>query len=681
MSNEVELHEHACCEHEHEHDHEHGCGCEHHHEHEHEHGHGCEHHHEHEHEHEHGHEHGCGCGCGHDHEGGEEGFPWKLIVAAVLFLSGVIVTKWLLPTLPAWVAGVWMGAAAVLPLWPVLREAAEELRDRSLGENVLLVIAVVAAFAIGEWYEGTLVLLLFSLGELLEDKAMDYSRDKISSLAAVTPDSAVRLTADGEETVPAEQVVVGDRLRVPPHTRVPADCVVLEGDSAVDASAITGESAPVSVTAGSRLMSGMLNGSGMLTVQVEHPASESAAARILQLVEDSVARKGQSEKFITRFARIYTPAVTAAAVLVAVVPPLFGGGWTDWLYRALVFLVASCPCALVISIPLSFYAGIAAAARHGVLLKGGCFVETLAKVQAFAFDKTGTLTTGELRLAGTVTAAGVDEAQALSLAAALEQHSAHPVAHAICAAVAGGECALEEVAELPGIGVKAQWQGHTVACGGLRLLQQAGIAPESLPAGMAEASAYLVQDGQVLAAFLTDFRLQEGAAELKEQLGKLGITRLEMLTGDRAAQAQAVAKAVGLTDAVHAELLPEDKLAEVKALQAEGLTTAFVGDGINDAPVLAAADVGIAMGLGSPAAIETADVVLVSGGLSRLAGAVRLCQRTVSTVHANIIFALGVKAAVLLLGVFGIAPMWLAVFADMGVTLIAVANSLRLLRA
>lgn len=231
------------------------------------------------------------------------------------------------------------------------------------------------------------------------------------------------------------------------------------------------------------------------------------------------------------------------------------------------------------------------------------------------------------------------EAQALSLAAALEQHSAHPVAHAICAAAAGGDCALEEVAELPGIGVKAQWQGHTVACGGLRLLQQAGIAPESLPAGMAEASAYLVQDGQVLAAFLTDFRLQEGAAELKEQLGKLGITRLEMLTGDRAAQAQAVAKAVGLTDAVHAELLPEDKLAEVKALQAEGLTTAFVGDGINDAPVLAAADVGIAMGLGSPAAIETADVVLVSGGLSRLAGAVRLCRRTVSTVHANIIFS------------------------------------------
>ncbi len=658
--------------HEHEHEHEHACACCGGHEHEHEHGHE----HEHEHHHEHGHEHGCGCGCGHDHHhGGEEPKSLlPLLISAILFFLG-----WLLPLLlemPAFVQPIWMAAAAIWPLIPVLEEALEELKDRSMGENVLLVIAVIAAFAIGEFVDGTLVLLLFSLGEWLEDKAVDKSRDAVASLAAVTPDTARRLNADGtEEEIPATAVAVGDRLLVLPHSRVPVDCRVLEGSSEADTSALTGESQPEAVTAGSQLLSGTVNGNGTLTVEALHATEDSAAARILQMVEEASARKGQSEKFITRFARIYTPAVTGLAVLVAAVPPLLGAGaFTTWLYRALVFLVASCPCALVISIPLGFYAGIAASARRGVLLKGGKYVEKLAKVQAVAFDKTGTLTTGALTLDRVVPAPGTDAAAALAQAAALEQYSTHPLARAICEAAGTVPAAPEGLQELPGVGVAA----GSVACGGLRLLEEKQIALASLPQEMQDASAFLVTDGAVTAAFFVKAQLQEGAAKTVAELGQLGVSRQVMLTGDRRAQADEVAAAVGLSD-VRAELLPEDKLAAVQDLQQTGLTTAFVGDGINDAPVLAAADVGIAMGLGSPAAIETADAVLVSGGLSGLPGAVRLCRRVMRIVRENIVFALAVKAAVLVLAVCGFAPMWLAVFADMGVTLISVGNVLRLL--
>ena len=623
------------------------------------------------------HEHTGACGCEHGHGDGETGFPWKLALAAAVFLTGLVIPG--LAGLPGWGKGVWMAVAAALPLWAVLREAVEELEERHLGENFLLVIAVAAAFAIGEWTEAVLVLLLFCLGEWLEDVALDYSRDTIAALAAVTPDTAIRLTAAGQETVPATDIVAGDRLLIPPHTRIPVDGTVVEGESAVDASAITGESEPVPVAAGAPVLSGMLNGDGALTVEATRPSADSAAARILRLVEDAAARKGASEKFITRFARVYTPAVTAGAVLVAVVPPLLGGGWLTWIYRALAFLVASCPCALVISIPLSFYAGIARAARQGVLLKGGCYVETLAKVNAVAFDKTGTLTTGNMTLTRVVTAEKVQESEMLALAAALEQHSSHPAGRALCAAFSGEPAAVAAIQEQPGIGVSAQWQGRAVACGGARLLEQQGIDVSALSADMADAAAYLVQDGRVLAAFHMDAELQEGAADVVRSLTRLGVRRLAVLTGDRPAAAQAVAQAVGIREHVYAGLLPEEKQAAVRAMQADGLVTAFIGDGVNDAPVLAAADVGVAMGLGSPAAIETADAVLVSGGLRRLPAAIRLCRRVVATVWSNIAFALAVKAAVLVLAVLGFAPMWLAVFADMGVTLLAVLNALRLL--
>lgn len=623
---------------------------------------------------EHEHEHGCGCGHTHHHDDEEPKSLLPLIISAVVFFLG-----WLLPKLlemPAFVQPIWMAAAAVWPLIPVLQEALEELKDHSMGENVLLVIAVVAAFVIGEYVDGTLVLLLFSLGEWLEDKAVDTSRNAVASLAAVTPDTARRLRSDGtEEEIPAADVAVGDRLLVLPHTRVAVDCRVLEGSSEADTSALTGESRPEPVEVGSELLSGTVNGSGTLTVEALRATEDSAAARILRMVEEASARKGQSEKFITRFARIYTPVVTGLAVVVAAVPPLLGlGAFTDWLYRALVFLVASCPCALVISIPLGFYAGIAASARRGVLLKGGKFVEKLAKVQAVAYDKTGTLTTGALTLDRVVPLSGVNAEEALRQAAMLEQYSTHPLARAIVEAAGGTAAAPEGLRELPGVGVEA----GDMACGGLRLLETKKIALASLPAEMRDASAFLVENGTVTAAFYVKAQLQEGAAQTVTALTRLGVSRQVMLTGDRQAQADEAAAAVGLSE-VRAELLPEDKLAAVQSLQQEGLITAFVGDGINDAPVLAEADVGLAMGLGSPAAIETADAVLVSGGLSGLPGAVKLCRRVMRIVRENIIFALAVKAAVLVLAVCGVAPMWLAVFADMGVTLISVANVLRLL--
>ncbi len=625
------------------------------------------------HEHrEHTHHDGDGCGCGHHH--GESHGAWcRLGVCIVVFIVGLAATSafplhWLVQ--PVWMAG------AIAPLvWSLIKEAGEELGERSIGENTLLLVAVVAAFAIGEWVEGAMVLLLFVLGENMEHKAMDYSRRTISSLAAMTPDTALRVEAGGEVTeISAAQVAVGDTLRIPPHSRVPVDCYVLVGESEVNTAALTGESLPVYCAVGNELLSGSVNGSGELTVKATRMNAESAAARIMHLVEEATAQKGRSERFITRFARIYTPAVMMGAILVAVLPPLCGGAWSVWIYRALAFLVASCPCALVISIPLSFYAGIAAAARQGILLKGGSFVEALARVQAVGFDKTGTLTTDHLQLERITLANGAKRDTALHIAAALETGSAHPIAKALCAVAGKDLPAVTQKQELAGLGVRGVIAGQDCACGGARLMERLGGSV----AAFAPSPAYVWCDGEVIAALTFSAAMQEGAASSVEALRELGVSHMAMLTGDRDTVAREVAATVGIDD-VRGDLLPEDKLAAVRQWRAAGLTTVFVGDGINDAPVLAAADVGVAMGLGSPAAIETADAVLVSGGLTHLPRAVRICRHTVRTVRTNIAFALGVKVIALLLAVLGIAPMWLAVFADTGVTVLCVLNALRLL--
>lgn len=623
----------------------------------------------------HEHEHGAGdCGCGHDHDHGAQK-RWTLpIVCGCIFLAGLFIPG--LCGWPDWVQAVWMAVAAIPALIPIASDALEELERRSPGECCLMLVAAVCAFIIGEWTEGALVLLLFDVGERLEHAATAFSRRSISALAAVAPDTAWKLSDNGEIVeFPAADVQEGDMLYIPPHSRIPADCRVLTGTSDVDMAALTGESQPVYAEMGTVLLSGSVNGSGALSAVALRPCEDSAAARILQLVEEASSRKGRSERFISRFARVYTPLVTGAAVLVAVLPPLFGGGWIDWLYRALAFLVASCPCALVISVPLGFYAGIAAAARLGVLVKGGVYVEKLAAVKAVAFDKTGTLTTDELTLTEILPLGDLSAEVLLRLAASMERQSFHPVGRALCRAAGEDLPAVTELQEIPGLGVTAVQETHALACGNRRLLTHLGVEEKALP----DATTYLVRDGVAVAAFRFASALQQGAESAVMHLRRLGVGRLVMLTGDKQAEADAVGRAVGISGEVHGDLLPEDKLTAVKDLQEDGFVTAFVGDGINDAPVLAAADVGIAMGLGSQAAIETADAVLVSGGLSRLPAAIRLCRRVVRTVRLNIAFALGTKALVLALAVFGLAPMWLAVFADVGVTLLTVSHTLTLL--
>lgn len=598
-------------------------------------------------------------------------------LAVVLFAAGAIL-HWTLPGMPVWIFAVLMGASSLLAAWPVLLDAAAELKGRQMGEHLLLVIALIAAFAIGEYLEGALVALLFTVGEWLESYAVGRSRKAIEELAKIRPDKAWRLMEDGSSVpIAAEEVAIGDRLLIPAHERIPVDGVVEEGVSEVDTAALTGESQPTYAGPGTPLLSGFINGNGSLVMCATHPAEESAAARILEMVSDSAARKGQSEKFITRFARIYTPLVTLAAVLIAILPPLFGGVWTDWIHRALVFLVASCPCALVISVPLGFYAGIGAASRRGILIKGGRYVEALAKVRAAAFDKTGTLTTGELVLARIERPGTLSENEALCLAASLEQHSAHPAAKALVQAAKAASLSLmpmADVEELPALGLRVQADGHRILCGNARLLAQESIPIETLPA----APVYLALDGRVEAAFFMKAELQPEAPRAIQRLKDCGVSRVVMLTGDHPAEAARIAKQVGLSD-YHAELLPENKRDFVRRLQQETGPTLFVGDGINDAPVLAQADVGIAMGLGSAAAIESADAVLMAGSLDQLPEAIRLSRRVMQVVRTNIVFALSVKAAVLILAICGWAPMWAAVFADVGVSLISVLNSARLL--
>ncbi len=612
----------------------------------------------------------------HEHGHGEEehggGSIWQVMAALLLFVLGLI------PMIPEPVRIACLAFSAIVSAYPVVIGAVGELKNRSLGEHMLLVIALIAAFAIGEYSEGALVALLFTVGELLENFAVGRSRRQIKRLAEIRPDRARRFLPDGStEEINADAVEIGDRLLIPAHERVPVDSIVIEGASEVDTSALTGESLPVYVSVGTALMSGTMNGNGTLTVEATAQAESSAAARILDMVSDSAARKGRSERFITRFARIYTPVVTLAALLLAVMPPLLGfGEWQIWIYRALVFLVAACPCALVISVPLGFYAGIGAASRQGVLIKGGRFVEALAKTQAVAFDKTGTLTTGELQITAIKVMSGMEEKEALRLAAIAERYSAHPTAKAIVRLA--GELPEEggtEVTELPAMGVSAYIDGRAILCGGRRLMDKEGIDIDGLPG---DAPVYLAIDGRAAAAFEMASVLQKDTVSTVRRLKEAGISRIAMLTGDRKAEAERIAAQADIQE-VHAELLPGDKLEILRKIRSESGSTVFVGDGVNDAPVLAEADAGVAMGLGSSAAIESGDVVLTAGSLGKLPDAIHLSRRVMGVVRFNIVFALTVKAAVLILAACGYAPMWAAVFADVGVSVLSVLNAARLL--
>ena len=636
----------SCHEHEHHHDHEHSCEC------------SC-------HEHTHAHD---ACGCGHDHAHGDH-TRWLLLASALLWGA-----SWLPIPLSWWTAAAC--ALAVLPLGiAVVRAAFGEWRDRRVGENTLLLLAVPSALAIGEYREGALVLILFTLGEMLEEIASDRSRREVQALAAIRPEEAVRLLPDGTtENIRADAIAVGDILQIPPHSRIAADGVVLSGASALDTAALTGESVPRPATAGDEVLSGFVNLDGMLTMRATAPAAQSAAARIVDMVSDAAAQKSRAQRFITRFANWYTPLILVAALLVTLLPTLLGQDFVTWLYRGLAFLVAGCPCALVISVPLSIFVGIGAASKQGILLKGGRYVEALAAVKGVALDKTGTLTTEQFIV--TDRTWHIDETTAKGLLAALEAHSAHPLASALRAEAADTPplplCDLQEQA---GFGVVAKWDGKTVLCGNRRMLNAHGITPIT-----ANATLWLAVDGKEAAAFTLENICRSEAADALAQLKALGVTKVCMLTGDSAAAAAPVAAQLDIAD-VHADLLPADKQTALQAFRAKAGTTLLVGDGINDAPVLALADVGVAMGQSAAAAWEAADAVLMADRLTQLPQSIRLCRRIMRTVRVNVAFALLMKAAVLVAALFGFAPLWLAVFADVGVTLLTVLHALTLLKA
>ena len=665
--------------HEHELEHEHGKCCEH--------GECCRHEHEHEHEHDcgcgHHHDHGDGCGCGHEHGGHEEGenrtMLIRLIIGAVLFIGGMVahfLNAPLYVELPLFLACYAVVAYDVV--WNAIRGI---IRGNVFGEAFLMTIASVGAFVLGEYPEGAAVMLLYQLGEWLTDLALDRSQDSIRAILDIRPDTA-NVVRDGETmTVSPAEVAIGETILIRPGERVPLDGVILSGVSALDTRALTGESVPRTVMEGDTVLSGCIVLDGALTMRVEKSFGESTASKIIRLVEDAADRKTPAERFITKFARVYTPAVVGAAVLLAVVPSLFTGNWAEWIHRALTFLVISCPCALVISIPLAVFGGLGAASRAGVLIKGGNFLEALNKAHTVVYDKTGTLTEGSFSVREVLPAHGFTKETVLRLAAGAESFSTHPIARSILEAADETEQSVSDAHTISGKGVTATVDGRAVAVGNAKLMTDLGLSvPEPASVGTV---AYVAVDGAYAGCIVIADALKADSRETVETLRTLGVQRQIMLTGDAKAVGEAVAKELSL-DGVSTELLPDQKLAEIERLYAtmpKGGTLLFVGDGINDAPVLARADVGVAMGgLGSDAAIEAADAIIPADAPSKLIDAIRIAKKTRRITVENIVFALGVKAIFLALGAFGIANLWIAVFGDVGVMLLAVLNALRTLK-
>lgn len=565
--------------------------------------------------------------------------------------------------------------ATLLSGYKIFLKGVRNVIKLKIDETVLLAVAVVAAFCLGEFVEAAMVTILFSLGEFIEDIAVDASRRDIEKLAQIRPDTAT-IVKDGIETVvPAESVKAGSIITVKPYERLPLDGIVTSGKSTLDTSALTGESLPVDITVGSEVMSGAINGNGLIEIRTTKEYGNSTASRILQLVEDAAARKGQKEKLITRFASIYTPIVIIIAAAIAFIPPLLGmGEFTEWIYRALVCLVASCPCAIVISVPLSYYSGIGAASKIGVLIKGGKYIEALAKADSFVFDKTGTLTSGKLEVESVRTFGDYGENEVLALAAACEKHSVHPVATAIKKKAEGLNLPqLSDYSESAGHGTSAVYNGKKLECGGSKVLsdEQKSLA--------GNASVFVVYDGELIGALSVSDSVRAESQEVISKLKKLGVKNTVMLTGDSKSNAEKVSEKLGL-DMCYSNLLPSDKLDKVEEIKTHSKAVCFVGDGINDAPVLSASDCGIAMGLGSEAAIEASDAVLSSGNLVKLPDAVKLSRRVMRTVRTNIVFALTIKAAVIILAAFGIASMWMSVIADTGVSVACVLYAARLLK-
>ena len=600
--------------------------------------------------------------------------------AAALFILGMVLEDTI-------VGVVLLLAAYALTGWDILWRAAVNIRHgRVFDENFLMAVATIGALALSDYSEGVAVMLLYQIGEWFQGYAVQRSRRSISSLMDIRPDTACVVRDGAEEEVFPDEVGVGETIIVRPGERVPLDGVITKGDGLLDTSALTGESMPREAHAGDEIISGCINQTGVLEVRVTTPYEESTVERILSLVEEATDKKATTEAFITRFARWYTPAVVIGALLLAIIPPLVTGDpFGMWIYRALTFLVISCPCALVISVPLSFFAGIGGASRAGILIKGGNYLEALAKADTVVFDKTGTLTKGSFHVASVIPAEGFTEEDVLFYAANAERYSTHPIGRSILRAFTDSGGTIEDtdvhaMEENAGRGISAHINGHFILLGTHDLLTAKNTV--NIPPVPHAGAVYLSIDGRFAGVVHVADEIKEDAAEAIRALKERGIRETVMLTGDTRPIGASVGKRLGI-DTVHAELLPQDKVAQVEtrlAAQQEGRTLAYVGDGINDAPVLARADVGIAMGvLGSDAAIEAADVVLMTDEPRKIATAIDIARKTMRIAWQNITFAIGIKGIVLVLGAIGWAGLWAAIFADVGVTVLAIFNAMRAL--
>lgn len=648
----------------------------------HDHGHSHEHHHEHEH---------------HHHEYGEGGLRGKLLLIAAtafLLIAAVIVEH--NTSLATWQLLLVYLVPYLLIGHDTLGEALEGIAKGDMfNEDFLMSVATIGALCIGflpgaetQFPEAVFVMLFFQVGELFEGYAEGRSRESISHLMDIRPDVA-NVERDGKvESVKPEDVKVGETIVVRPGEKIPLDGIIVEGTTSLNTIALTGESCPREVAERDEVVSGCINLTGVIRVKTTKTFGESTVSKIIRLVESANENKSRSESFITRFARVYTPIVVFAALALAFIPPFFSAdsyatAFSTWLYRALIFLVVSCPCALVISVPLSFFGGIGAASRRGILIKGSGYMDTLANLGTVVFDKTGTLTHGEF-VVEAVHPSDFDEHELLHLAAHVEHFTTHPIGAALRNAFpseAIDGCKIEEVEEITGRGIRAKVSGRTVCVGNGKMMEDIGL--EAHNCHLVGTIIHVAVDGKYAGHIVINDKIKEDSAEAITSLKRLGVEKTVMLTGDREAVGKNVAERLGL-DEYHAELLPADKVAHVERLireKAEGKSLAFVGDGINDAPVLKRADVGLAMGaLGSDAAIEAADVVLMDDKPSKISTAIDIARRTIHIARENVVFAIGVKVAVLLLATVGLGNMWMAVFADVGVTVLAVLNAMRTLR-
>ena len=626
----------------------------------------------------------------------------RILIAGVLFFTVLILEKTgNLSGLPSFLLGLLYAVPCLTVGYEIIVKAFRNIRNGQVfDENLLMLIAVSAAFGTGEFAEGCAVMLFYQVGELFQSCAVERSRQSISDLMQIAPDSANRLLDDGsmEETDP-EDIPLGALIAVRPGEKIPLDGIVEDGESYLDTSALTGESVPRRVRPGEQVVSGSINQSGLLKIRTTKIYEESTVARILELVENASSRKSRMEGFITRFARVYTPLVTVAAVLLAVLPPLIlRQPFAEWIHRACVFLVISCPCALVISVPLGFFSGIGAASRTGILIKGSNYMEAAADMTMVVFDKTGTLTRGEFRVSEILPSDtfvknlqdGQDPAvRLLEIGAHCEAFSTHPIGRSIREKYVetGGIILPDRISEqweTAGKGISAILDGREIRTGNREFLEEQGIRiPDEMPDVPGSSVVYISYGGAYAGAILISDRVKDGVKEALTALKEMGIRKTVMLTGDNRSTAEAVAAGIGI-DSVYAELLPQQKVSRLEELleeQGSGERLGFVGDGINDAPVLMRADVGFAMGgLGSDAAIEAADIVLMNDEIGKLASTVRISKKTLKIVRQNVVFTLFVKFAVLALGAAGLASMWMAVFADVGVAVLAILNSMRMIR-